>query len=398
LCDGLGERARDCNNHLGGLEVTVRSLVAYLLFAALTPAASPLAAQGQGADGVASRFDRIWQQAELFKGDDESLLRSVRFTGRLQLDLAAVDSANGDHGEFNVRRFRLGLEAAFRGHFTLHVEADLNPQEASPLYTQLTDVYLAWSPAKTATVTVGKHSAGFTLDGMTSSKKLLTIDRNNLSNNLWFTDEYIPGLSIAGAKRQLSYQAGVFSSGDKNPEFGDFEGGVFVLLTLGYDFAPQLGARQALLRLNLVDNEPDPDNGFTRALERIASLNFSYEGRDWGLRTDVAAASGYLGQSDLDGFVVMPFYKATEAIEVVARYTSVASDDANGVRLPRYENTVTAGRGDRYDEIYLGLNYYWYGHQLKLQNGLEHADMRDRAADGGDYRGWAWTTALRVSW
>jgi len=378
--------------------MTARYLVGALLYVALMAAANPLAAQGQGADGAASRFDHIWQQAELYKGDDKSALRSVRFTGRLQLDLAAVDSGSGDHGEFNVRRFRLGLEAAFRRHFTLHVEADLNPQEASPLYTQLTDVYLAWSPTKAATVTVGKHSAGFTLDGMTSSKKLLTIDRNNLSNNIWFTDEYIPGVSVAGVQQGFSYQAGVFSSGDKTPEFGDFDGGVFVLLTLGYDFAKQLGAKQALLRLNLIDNEPDPDNGFTRSLERVESLNFSYQGQDWGLRTDVASASGYLGQSDLDGFVVMPFYQATEAIEVVARYTSVTSDDANGVRLPRYENTVTAGRGDRYDEVYLGLNYYWYGHQLKLQNGVEHADMRDRAADGGAYRGWAWTTAFRVSW
>ena len=36
------------------------------------------------------------------------------------------------------------------------------------------------------------------------------------------------------------------------------------------------------------------------------------------------------------------------------------------------------GRGDRYQEIYLGANYYFYGHKLKLQSGAQWADMDDR--------------------
>lgn len=41
---------------------------------------------------------------------------------------------------------------------------------------------------------------------------------------------------------------------------------------------------------------------------------------------------------------------------------------------------------------------YLFGHKLKLQNGLGFAEMRDRADDGGAYRGWSWTTAVRLSW
>jgi phosphate-selective porin OprO/OprP len=44
------------------------------------------------------------------------------------------------------------------------------------------------------------------------------------------------------------------------------------------------------------------------------------------------------------------------------------------------------------------MNYYLYGHKLKLQTGLQYADMRDRAADGGKYTGWSWTTGFRISW
>jgi phosphate-selective porin OprO/OprP len=59
---------------------------------------------------------------------------------------------------------------------------------------------------------------------------------------------------------------------------------------------------------------------------------------------------------------------------------------------------VVSGRGDRYNELYLGANYYFYGHKLKLQSGVQFADMDDRAADGGEYSGTAWTTGIRVGW
>jgi phosphate-selective porin OprO/OprP len=343
-------------------------------------------------------YEELWSKAELHRGGEGTFLQSFRLSGRLQLDLAQVDSSDADHGELDVRRFRFGFKTVFAEKFTLHVEADFDPQDADPFYKRLTDAYIAWAPRDAFTLTVGKHSAGFTLDGMTSSKRLLTIDRSNLANNIWFTEEYMPGVSVEGAAGRLIYHAGVFSSGDKNREFGNFEGGVFLLVTLGRDFAEAWGAKEALLRLNLVDNEPYPDNGFTRPLERIGSLNFSYEQTRWGLRADVSAATGYLGQSDLWGLYVMPFYRPSDSLELVGRYTLVESEEPNGVRFARYERSIAEGRGDRYDELYLGLNYYLYGHRLKLQNGAQYVEMRDRADDGGAYTGWGWTTALRVSW
>ena len=59
---------------------------------------------------------------------------------------------------------------------------------------------------------------------------------------------------------------------------------------------------------------------------------------------------------------------------------------------------TTQARGDRYNELYFGANYYFFGHKLKLQSGLQYADMNDRARDGGDYSGLSWITGLRVSW
>ena len=127
-------------------------------------------------------------------------------------------------------------------------------------------------------------------------------------------------------------------------------------------------------------------------------MNFSFDAGRWGVQSDVSAATGYYGQSDLWGVMVMPYFDLMPTVQLVTRYTYLKSDDPNGIRFARYENQVVSGRGDEYNEIYLGFNYYWYGHKLKLQTALQYVDMKDSAADVGTYRGWSFTTGLRVSW
>jgi len=371
-----------------------RNLATALIVVALVGLGSPALAQEDAESG----YDRVWAIANLYTGDDDSFFQSIDLSGRLQLDLAYVKSQDDEHGEFNVRRFRFGFKTAFLRDFTFHIEGEFNPQEHDPAYTRLTDTYLAWGPGKAFKLTLGKHSAGFTLDGLTSSKRLLTIDRNNLTQNIWFTEEYIPGVSVKGEGKGLIYFVGLFSSGDKDPEFGDFKGGKFFLINVGHDFADRLGAKEALLRFNFIDNQPDPENGFTKLLHRIGSLNFRFEDDGWGFRTDISAGHGYDDQSDIWGYVLMPFYELTETLEIVGRYTHVESKEENDVHFARYERSIDDGRGDRYDEAYIGVNYYWYGHKLKLQNALQYVDMRDRADDGGAYTGWSWTTAIRIYW
>jgi phosphate-selective porin OprO and OprP len=343
------------------------------------------------------RFDDLWSHFRLYTASD-TFVRSVQLSGRFQVDQAYVDSGNEEHSETNLRRMRLGVKVAFLEHFLLHAEAEYDPQDGEPVYQRLTDAYVAWSPSNALELTIGKHGAPFTMDGMTSSKELLAIDRSNLANNIWFTEEYIPGISVAGELGKITYHAGRFSSGDIDRGFGDSNGGEFFLGTIGYDFASMFGAKKAQLNFNYVDNEPHPSNGFTRPLEQVVSVNFDFETERWGVRADLSTAQGYLGQSDLLGFMLMPYYNLRNSNQLVWRYTYVDSDDPNGVRFGRYEREIENRRGDNYREFYFGINHYWYGHRLKLQSGLQYADMTDRAGDGGAYTGWSWTTGFRISW
>ncbi len=359
----------------------------------------PATAQAAGTEEPQpSTFDNIWKFADWYENDDNSMIQSLQFSGRFQLDYALVDADQGHHTEWNIRRFRLGAKAKLFRKFTLHGEVELNPQEADPIFTRITDLYFQWNKSARFEVTIGKHAAPFTMDGSTSSKQLLTIDRSNLTNNFWFTKEYLPGLSISGKPENWNYRAGVYSTGDANRGFGEFNGSVFGLIVAGYDFAKRLGVEEAVLAANYVYQDPDEDNSFTRDLENILSVNFELDAGKWGLRTDLAAATGFAEQNDLWGTMVMPFYNISDELQFVGRYTFVASQDVNGVRLNRYERQLVSGSGDRYNEIYFGVNYYFYGQKLKLQSGIQFADMRDRADDGGAYSGVAWTTGFRMSW
>jgi len=360
------------------------------------PAASAQASAG--AEKQPSTYDRIWKFAEWYVEDSNPVIQRVLFSGRYQHEFVTVDADQGNLDEWNVRRMRLGPRMTLFRRFTLHTEVELNPQEHDPLYLRLTDFYLQWTKSGRLALTVGKQGVPFTMDGATSSRELLTIDRSNLTNNIWFPQEYIPGFSASGRIARWIYRGGVYSSGAMNREFGEFNGGAFALGVLGYDFAEPLGVKEALLTGNYLYQHPDPNNTFTRRLENIVSVNLKLEAGRWGMRTDLSAATGYPGQSDLWACMAMPFVNITEKFQIVSRYTFLDSRDPNGVLLGTYENRVVTGRGDLYNEGYLGANYYFYGHKLKLQTGVQYADMNDVANDGGAYSGVAWTSGIRVGW
>jgi phosphate-selective porin OprO/OprP len=373
-----------------------------LLVLLIVAAAAPAWAQSstQAAEKKQpSTYDKIWGRVtNWYDNKEHPVVQRVVFTGRYHQDFASVDADQGETEEWNVRRVRFGPRITFFRNYLFHTEVEVNPQEQDPFYVRLTDAYVAWSRNPVLTITVGKHSVPFTQEGATSSRELITIDRSNLANNIWFGQEYMPGVSVSGRKNAWTYRGSVYSSGAANRELGYFNGGVFTLAVLGYDFASKLGVREAVVTGNYLYQQPDVHNTFTRRHEHITSANFRLDDGRWGVRGDVATTVGYLGQRDLWSLMLMPYFNVTDKLQFVGRYTFVDSDGNNGVSLPTYESRVASGSGDKYSEGYLGVNYYFYGHRLKLQSGVEFGEMQDRANDGGEYSGISWVTGLRLGW
>jgi phosphate-selective porin OprO/OprP len=353
---------------------------------------------------LTQRLDQIWGYATLYDNDEDNdenpVLEKFALRGRFQVDFPLFEANHGgDFDEVRIRRFRLGFKSRWFEDFTLHTEVDVdvdcNEQEGcdGDNYQGFTDAYVGWSPNDRLALKLGKISAPFTLDGSTSSTRLITLERNNLTNNLWFPVEYHSGVGASGRIDESHYKLGVYSSnGDK--EFGDFDGGYFTLVTLAHDFSKQLGVREFVLSLDYVYNKSDDQNTGTRELSHVVSVHLRFDTERWGLRSDFSGGVGYHAQSDLIGLALMPFYHITDDIQLVGRYTFLHSFDDDGIRYSRYESRIVEEPGDRYDEIFVGLNWFVYGHKLKLQSGFKYTWMDAKQ----NYRGWGWTTGLRISW
>jgi phosphate-selective porin OprO/OprP len=341
-----------------------------------------------------SSFEDAWDFADLYQNEQGDYFK---LSGRLQMDSDWVNSEQGDFNDTEWRRFRFGFKAK-HGEFKVALEADINLNNSlDDAYNRLTDANVSWSLDKTTELKFLKQSTGFTLDGKTSSKKLLTPQRNNLTNNLWFTAEYFTGVSIKSKfADDWSYKTGIFSS-DGSDEISISDASYFALFGTSKKLAKNNLWDKGEVSFDYVYNDTHED-GDTRSFSQVISTSSKFTQNDWGLQSDISWGKGDLGQSDIFGVVVMPTYQQSEKVQWVARYTYLNSSEDNGVRLGRYDRDIVSGRGDKYQEVYGGINWYLNGHKLKLQAGLQYAKMDDNANDGGAYDGWGFTIAMRSYW
>ena len=122
----------------------------------------------------------------------------------------------------------------------------------------------------------------------------------------------------------------------------------------------------------------------------------------WG---DNGDQSNLNREGSFGGVVLMPMYwLKDEKIKVVSRYLYQKSNLSKGLKLnSRYAPLadtrdssidLNSGRGDEHQGIYLGLNYYLCGENLKLVSGIQHDELKSM----GDtqFRGWTLGTSLRL--
>ena len=350
-----------------------------------------------------STFDKIWDNVVLYENDENSLMSKFWLTGRLQGEYHSFENEVApaiDHDDYDWRRFRFGFKATLFGDITLHSEADLGLENRGrPLYNDLTDTYISWSTENGMKFKLGKQSAPFTLDGSTSSKKLHTLERSKIAGNIWFGQEYFPGISISGSKDEIDYFAGFYSN-DNKPEFdGAFKHGQFGILSVGKDYAANFDLEKSYLRLDFMFQEDDGNDDVEDFNDWNAAYSFvtKWENNDWYFWTDLSFADRKNG--DVWGLQLMPFYDITDKIQVIFCYTHLDSSGDNQLRGSRWEDRLDRGeyRGDDLTEYFFGLNHFFYGHKLKWQNGLQYTQL-DEADGSKEYEGWGFTTAFRISW
>lgn len=385
----------------------IANVLTVVMFAAGTAVASE----------ESSKLKPIFDAAKLYEDKEGEVLQSFALTGRLQGDLFSFsDNDDNKLEDAKWRRFRIGAKAKIFKDFTLHTELDLDLNESQSddwdqFYLRLTDSYVKWDKYDEAKVKVGKQSAGFTLDGATSSKKLILPERSIVSGNFWFGTEYFTGSSVYGDIDEWSYKAGLFSASGE-AEYGHFDSGYFGLLSLGHTVG-----EKGSLRLDYVYNDPDYSSDYkdykgknavgTASHEHVLVLVHEQMLSDkLGVQSDIATSQGIkdnsngIDQSDLVGLSVTPFYNFTDKLQLVLQYAGVTSLEGDAdVQMSRYAyRNADKTKAETVHNVLLGFNWYLYGHKLKWQNAIDYSYAENMRATGDDYHGYGFTSAFRLSW
>lgn len=365
------------------------------LTAPKAPAPSPEAPAEESA------FDKLWGLATLYKNKENPVIQKLAITGRYHGQYAWLDSDQGDYDDWENRRFRIGLNAQLFQDFELKGEmfGDLN--SGGDFYEGFTEVYVAWKPDDAFNLIVGKQKPRFTLDWSTSSREILTFERNIMLNN--FGIDYETGISVSGKSGNFSYFAGAFNNdtgeiGDKS-EFGDLGGGFSYVASASYDLKDLTGLEKTVVRADFLHSEHDAEDNLLIKFDNGLAASVALKQGRFGMTAETVYGEGDNG--DIWGFYLTPSWDITKKLQVVARYTYAHSGD-DVLRLQsRYEREADeltdGGNGEDYHAGYLGLNYYLYGHKLKLMTGVEFSSM-DGGSDGGDFDGVTALAGVRVYW
>jgi phosphate-selective porin OprO/OprP len=375
-------------------------------------------------------FDQAWSGFTLHKDDDNQILQEFSLQGRLQVqsifgesdddsfntsDYKANPAPNNDEtvwgNDIEARRARIGFKSKwfrnwkFDGLINVDVDGMDNAGDDT-FYKDIYELFVSYAPSDALNVSVGKTKVRFTREQEISSNQILTIERSLISNTLFpgeLTGIWTNGKGIAD---HWLYEAGFYGN-DRQREFTNLSSddrGTIFLAKIGYDYSEQSGLDSAVASVHFMNNtepafkEPNSPDYTTGTSPNFKSswafTNDITQGR-FGLTTEAMLASGDGTQSDVMGLTVIPSYYIAEGLQLVGRLQVATSDDSDDLRVPsRYERLVAGDDelGNTYTSVYAGINYYIYGHKLKLMNGVEYSHL-----GGGDYDGYTLMSGLRFS-
>jgi phosphate-selective porin OprO and OprP len=342
-----------------------------------------------------SMFDTLWALPVIYSGKSNPIVQRLALIGRYhgQYYKVAADEFGSD-SDWDNRRARLGVKidllrmVSFEGQ--MNVDADDN---RSGFFDSVEDLYIDIRPSDSFGVSIGKHKPYLTYEWNTSSNRIKTVERSLLVNQI--IPDKIYGVTVFGMGVGLTWRGGVFSGTYTDRwELPDFDGGYLINFSLGCD-----SGKWGKVRLDYLFNDCDRRNFVaTKPYEHSLSLNYDGTFGRLGMIADLIYAAGSREVADVWGIVLMPYYKITDKLEGVFRYTYADSDAGDGIRLAgRYERRVdnlVVDSGEDYHSAYAGANYYIYGDKLKLMAGVEYstADLRN----GSDWNSWTWFGGVRL--
>ena len=345
-------------------------------------------------------YERVWEKLRLYENETNAVIQSVSMVGRYHGQYWSANANEGSADGWENRRIYAGVEASMFHQLTLQAQIKVS-HDFEPFYDGLYQAFAEWSPGEAFSLSLGR--VDFLFDGLErsiSSTKIVTFERGLLVNQLLPGE--VVGAVVEGKPGEFTCRAGIFS-GSIEEEFTEFKGGVGAFAGVGRQLP--LFYETGSLHLDYLFNNGNLSNNALKPYDHVFSLWHQGKIGPFGLGVDLTWGHGLGARPAVFGVTVLPTYvfakdviRKGDALQAVLRYQFATSDGDNGLQLQqRYEQEVVPdGFGDRYQAVYLGLNYLIFGDRFKLMTGAEYSVMHDSVHDGGEFDGLTYLVGVRV--
>jgi hypothetical protein len=324
-----------------------------------------------------SLCDTIFGMTTLYEGDNP-YIQEFKLVGRYHGQYFYADAdEQGDAEYWDTRRWRLGFAMDFLNDFAFEVNFNLEHENGGRFFEDIEDMSLDYSGIEGVDVAIGKMKPTAGREYNTSSKRIKTIERSLVSNQV-FPDK-IWGLAVGGEINGLDVDLGAYAGdldGDWN--FSEFDAGYLLNAAVTWND----------VRLSYLYNDGDAGNSGAEDYDHIFSLSYvnygkkGYEGLGFFAEAIYAVGDE---SDDVWGITLMPSHMLTDKLEGVLRLHVAGSEGDSGLtvqrRYDRQVDALSSNRGDQYVGAYAGLNYYLCGDNLKLMGGVEYGNFDQ---DNGD--------------
>ena len=333
----------------------------------------------------------------------EDAAKRLTFAGRVQTQYESIGGSTTTSGGTETKA--VDFSNAFMRRLYLGFKADMGEGISGEIVYNFADDTLDkaifTADSSYGTFILGYQKVQWGLEENTSSSKLLTVERS-ASNRFWaegasssngrlgfgarHTGLHYSNKFVVDAAQTLEYGASVANAvqGETNAATTTNDIGIFANLvytykisdtnkhSLGLNYGTQRDGRNAA-GTNGVGVGSASISGFNPYIKSQFDkliVQAEYVGT-----TNEARGAGVDGlERKPEGYTLLAAYKFTDQVEGVVRYSQLDTDGqgASFGDLYRDAKNIT-GNYNKFDSVYVGVNYYFVDHNAKIMFGYEKA-------------------------
>ena len=333
----------------------------------------------------------------------EDATKRLTFAGRVQTQYESIGGSTTTSGGTETKA--VDFSNAFMRRLYLGFKADMGEGISGEIVYNFADDTLDKSifTAETGygTFILGYQKVQWGLEENTSSSKLLTVERS-ASNRFWaegasssngrlgfgarHTGLHYANKYVVDAAQTLEFGASVANAvqGEASAATTANDIGIFANLvytykisdtnkhSLGLNYGTQRDARNAA-GTNGVGVGSASISGFNPYIK--SQFDKLIVQAEYVATTNEARGSGVDGlERKPEGYTLLAAYKFTDQVEGVVRYSQLDTDGQGASFGDLYRDAKNiSGNYNKFDSVYVGVNYYFVDHNAKIMFGYEKA-------------------------